>query len=340
MESCDACGFTYATVGPGRIAENLRHYASVLDRWLQLGEVGAPEWTAALTGRPSPDVWSPLEYAGHLLLVTRAQLERVNRAIAEDTPDFTPIAFTDRMAAEAFNNRNPEDLRSKLTTATDELADLFATLTDEQLERTGIYHWPVRAERTMAWVGRHTIHEFRHHIGDIGSLISQAGTFGPNLVASEHVSLLAWLEFDRASLAEACVGASEASLKARSVPTSTLSLLGLVRHLTIVEQYWFEEIWLGLDVDDLYVTDDDPDGDFNDTASADIDEALERWHNQCAVSRRVVSDVRLLDQLAAQPRRGRPINLRWILIHMIEEYAQHNGHADLLRELADGTTRG
>lgn len=341
MESCDACGFDYLTVTPERIADTLRHYGRVLDQWLRLGDDGTPEWTAALTTQPSAEVWSAQDYAGHLLIVARMQHQRVSLATAASTsepPDFVPVPVDEHTAEARFNERDVATLRGELATAIDALADLYDSLDDTLLERTGNYHWPVRAERTMTWVGRHTIHELRHHGGDIVSSISAAEPFGPNMLADSHVSLLAWLEFHRATLAATWVGASDDTLRARPVTTSALSLIGLVRHLTVVEQYWFEEIWMGLDVDDLYVTDADPDGDFNDTLDADVDQAFAAWRRQCEKSRRIVSDVASIDEIAARPRHERQVNLRWILTHMIEEYAQHNGHADLLRELADGTT--
>ncbi len=338
MESCGACSFVYATVAPSDIAQRLRHYGRVVDRWLQLGDDDAPEWTAARTTRPNPAVWSAQEYAGHLLIVTRLQLERVTTATKMDTPEFEPVRVDERTTDGRFNERPIAGLRRELTAAIDALAELFASLDETQRERSGVYHWPVRTQRTMTWVGRHTIHEFRHHASDMASAIAAAKAFGPNTEADEQVSLLAWLEYHRATLASACAGASDETMRARPVTTSALSLLGLVRHLTVVEQYWFAEIWSGLDVDDRYVSDDDQDGEFNDTLHADIDEALATWRRQCSISRRIVSDATSLDDLAARLRRNRPVNLRWILTHMIEEYAQHNGHADLLRELADGTS--
>jgi uncharacterized damage-inducible protein DinB len=338
MNGCDACGFRYDSVPEGEIAERLRHYGREANRWMSLGSESEEEWKLALTARPRPDVWSALEYAGHLVDVVAVQCDRLDEALVVEKPDWASAGITDRIDNDRYNERAAAQVRTGLASAVDRLASAFEGLDAAALTRTGIYNWPVRAERTLAWLGRHTIHEMRHHLGDIASSLAEAERYGPNFVAGEDVSLLGWLEQHRATLLAKCSGATDGALRTRPVSTSTLSLLGLVRHMATVEQFWFEEVFLGLDIVDLYVSEAQPDGDFDNASTADVAEAFATWRSQCAVSRRITSDAESYDAVAAGLRRGEPVNLRWIMVHMIEEYARHNGHADLLRELVDGVT--
>jgi hypothetical protein len=107
-----------------------------------------------------------------------------------------------------------------------------------------------------------------------------------------------------------------------------------------VERGWFQQVFLGEDVPDLYDRSTDEDADFNDVDQADPAEAFSAFDRECAASRQVVTEAPSLDVLSKQTsdRTGQPWSLRWIVTHMIEEYARHNGHADLLRERVDGDT--
>ena len=147
-----------------------------------------------------------------------------------------------------------------------------------------------------------------------------------------------WLEFHRATLLMKCEGLTEEQLKTRSVPPSSLSLLGLVRHMTEVERGWFRRVLVGEDVKPLYYSDDNEDGDFDDVDNADLDGDLARFREEVDHCRRVAAEHPDLDTIAKRARRGRQVSLRWIYVHMIEEYARHNGHADFLRERIDGAT--
>jgi hypothetical protein len=153
----------------------------------------------------------------------------------------------------------------------------------------------------------------------------------------ERTQLDAWLEFQRATLLRKCDGLNAAQLKERPVATSRLSLLGIVRHMTFVEQVWFETTFAGHDTSDYYKTEGDRDADFNDLDSAAVEEVIDLYLKSLHDSRRLAAG-HGLDELATKPRRGREVDLRWIYVHMIEEYARHNGHADLIRELVDGAT--
>ncbi|MGV9264134.1 DinB family protein [Kitasatospora sp. NPDC003701] len=161
----------------------------------------------------------------------------------------------------------------------------------------------------------------------------------PPMAASETVMLTAWLDFHRATLARKCEGLTADQLRLRSVPPSSLSLLGLVRHLAEVERYWFRIVLLGEEPGPagLYWSAEHPDGDFDLLDAADAEADFATWQTQIAAARAACEGLSL-DTVGKRPREGREVTLRWILVHMIEEYARHNGHADLLRELVDGVT--
>ncbi len=162
----------------------------------------------------------------------------------------------------------------------------------------------------------------------------------PGLQAGELDMLNGWLEHHRAILLWKCEGLTDDQLRKRSVPPSTLSLLGLIRHMTDVERGWFQQVLLGEDAPDLYSTPDAPDGDFNGVDEADVAAAFSAFEAECDASRRAVAAASDLDVLSKErtQRTGEQFSLRWIVTHMIEEYARHNGHADLLREAIDGAT--
>jgi len=157
----------------------------------------------------------------------------------------------------------------------------------------------------------------------------------PPLEAGEREMLTAWLDFHRATLAWKCEGLTGEQLRERSAPPSPLSLLGLVRHMAEVERGWFRCRVAGEDLPGLYETDEDADADINGAQTADVAEAFATWRAECEAARKAAA-VPSLD--ATFEGRHRRYSLRWILVHMIEEYARHNGHADLIRERIDGAT--
>ncbi len=157
----------------------------------------------------------------------------------------------------------------------------------------------------------------------------------PDLEAGELTVLGQYLDFHRATLAMKCGRLSEADLKRRAVPTSNLTLLGLVRHLTEVEYGWFCEDLDGQPERSVYFTADDLDGDFDNLDTHSVADVWSAYTAQLAESRRILATFGDGGELA-RGARGEPRNVRWVLIHLIEEYARHNGHADLLREAIDG----
>jgi Protein of unknown function (DUF664) len=155
----------------------------------------------------------------------------------------------------------------------------------------------------------------------------------PDADADERALLVGWLEFQRATLARKCAGLSEEQLRSRPIPPSTLSLIGLVRHLTEIERLYIRHGFAGEQIGPLqYVTDEEPDGDFD--LLDDVAGSLAAWHEHVAAAR---ADVAAAPDLDAHGARS-PETLRWVLAKVGQEYARHNGHADLLRQVLDGTT--
>ncbi|WP_327179761.1 DinB family protein [Streptomyces sp. NBC_01335] len=155
----------------------------------------------------------------------------------------------------------------------------------------------------------------------------------PSMTAGDRASLTAFLDYQRATLAMKCRGLTGNQLKRRAVPTSGLSLLGLVRHAAEVERSWFGMVVNGEDLKALWPRVDGELADFQ-VEDADTDEAFAFWGEACEASRAAADAVGSLDDTV--DFRGETISLRYVLTHMIEEYARHNGHADLLREAIDG----
>ncbi|KDN80879.1 DinB family protein [Kitasatospora cheerisanensis] len=157
--------------------------------------------------------------------------------------------------------------------------------------------------------------------------------------ADEATMLTSWLDFHRATLALKCEGLTPDQLRERSCPPSPMSLLGLVRHMAEVERHWFRRHLNGEDLgpDSRYWSEAFPDGDFDLVEDADPVADTAAWQEDVAYARAAVEGVSL-DTVGKHPWRGNEVTLRWILVHMIEEYARHNGHADLIRERIDGAT--
>jgi hypothetical protein len=154
------------------------------------------------------------------------------------------------------------------------------------------------------------------------------------LVGDDGTMLPPWLDYQRATLLWKCELLEGDALVRRSVPPSPISLLGIVRHMTLVEWSWFERVFAATGTPRPISTEHDEDADWNDLDPVRAMEDIELFQRQCDISRGIVAAAQSMDQLAADARDD--VSLRWIMVHMIEEYARHNGHADLLRELIDG----
>jgi uncharacterized damage-inducible protein DinB len=153
----------------------------------------------------------------------------------------------------------------------------------------------------------------------------------------ERTMLEGWLDYHRQTLLMKCAGLTAKQLKQRSVEPSALSLLGLVRHMAEVERSWFRRRFAGQTVGYLYVSDASPDDDFDALETADAEADFAAFASEVELAGQAVAG-RSLDETFVHPRLQLEMNLRWVFGHMIEEYARHNGHADLLRERIDGVT--
>jgi hypothetical protein len=155
----------------------------------------------------------------------------------------------------------------------------------------------------------------------------------PPADGDERTLLVGWLEFHRATLARKCAGLSDVQLRSCAVPPSTLSLIGLVRHLTEIERLYVRHGFAGEAISALqYVSDEEPEGDFD--LRDDVRGSLAAWEEHVAAARDAVAAAPDLDARGTRS----PETLRWVLTKVIQEYARHNGHADLLRQVLDGAT--
>jgi uncharacterized damage-inducible protein DinB len=157
----------------------------------------------------------------------------------------------------------------------------------------------------------------------------------PSSINQERAALEDWLRYHRQTLLLKCAGLSAEQLKTPSVDPSKLTLLGLVRHMADVERSWFQRRFAGRDIGLLYSSERDPDGDFDHVADADPEADFATYRGECEAADEVVVG-HGLDETFIHPRTGTRFDLRWVYLHMIEEYARHNGHADLIRERIDG----
>lgn len=166
----------------------------------------------------------------------------------------------------------------------------------------------------------------------------------PGHEGDERATLTGFLDWQRDTLFWKCSGLTAEQLRRREVPPSGISLLGLIRHMASVERSWFRVVFNGEPSRGYWTTrapfedGDDPEWDVDD---ADPDEAFDAWRTEIVHAREVVAAAGSLGATCTfRHSDGTPevFSLRWILTHMIEEYARHNGHADLIRERIDGMT--
>jgi len=150
--------------------------------------------------------------------------------------------------------------------------------------------------------------------------------------AAERGLLLAWLAFHRDALAAKCEGLTDEQLVMRSAPPSDLSLLGLVRHMTETEHTYLVLALAGGRFSRVYSSDEAPDADICDLKPDLVGASMARWHDERRVADQLISATGPLGAVAP----GNKFSVRWNLVKVIQEYARHNGHADLIRERIDG----
>lgn len=156
-------------------------------------------------------------------------------------------------------------------------------------------------------------------------------------ITDERSNLIEYLRAYRLTLEMKCAGLSPEQMATRSVPPSEMSLLGLVRHLADVERSWFRRIMAGEEAAPLFRTKDSREDPWLLALPEEkvVEEAWQAWRSEVANAERFVGEAKDLGLLAKSPDNPN-LQLREILVHMIEEYARHCGHADLLRERIDG----
>lgn len=160
MDRCAECGFEYeldaAPAVGAAIIDGAAWLANLLDD---------PPGDLAPRGRP--EVWSPLEYCCHVRDVLLVQRERVLAARRVETPSFEPMGRDERVDHDGYRQQDPHDVARQLTEAARMLANVFDRLGAEDWERSVVYNYPARSERSLPWVAVHTLHEVRHHALDV-----------------------------------------------------------------------------------------------------------------------------------------------------------------------------
>jgi uncharacterized damage-inducible protein DinB len=162
----------------------------------------------------------------------------------------------------------------------------------------------------------------------------------PPSLADERTQLMAFLDYHRATLLWKTEGLTGEQL-ARTLAPSTMTLGGMLKHLALVEDDWLSVFLLGHEPDPLWRDVDweaDPDWDWHSAVDDSPEQLRELLTSTVARLRALVAEVPLEQESVRTLRfNGKPANLRWIVLHLIEEYARHNGHADLIRQSIDGS---
>jgi uncharacterized damage-inducible protein DinB len=159
----------------------------------------------------------------------------------------------------------------------------------------------------------------------------------PPFIGDERTILTSFLTWHRDTLDLKCQGVDPGELAAQKLPPSKISLLGLVRHMAEVERGWFRRCMAGEDAKPLYYGKDGPDDDWEGAVAdpAVIADAWEKWRAEIAFADEFIANAPDFE-ITGQLRDGTKVSLRWVLAHLVEEYARHVGHADILREQIDG----
>ena len=165
---CEQCGFVYANVATAAVPDALRDAAGRYRRTL------ADAADDDLRARPAPAVWSALEYACHVRDVLEVQRDRLGQALTTDTPRFDPMGRDERVERDRYNDQAPAEVADALVGAAGRLAAELEALDADGWRRRAVYNWPEVAERDMAWVATHTLHELEHHLGDMEWVLAAA----------------------------------------------------------------------------------------------------------------------------------------------------------------------
>ena len=166
MPGCAECGYEHDGLSRVQVLAVVPELAG------EHAQVLTTAGTEQVRGHPRAGSWSVLEYGCHMRDVLRTQRERVLLAQVEEVPDFEAMRRDERVAEERYNEQNPGEVAAELTGAATAFTEVLAGLDDAGWLRTGVYNWPVRAVRSVEWIGRHTTHELAHHLFDERRLLS------------------------------------------------------------------------------------------------------------------------------------------------------------------------
>ena len=168
MESCEVCGFVWASVRAEEIASRTQLGASTIGRDLRVNPDAAVQ-------RPSPERWSMLEYGAHVRDVILHLRERFVIGLVEDEPTFKPLYRDERVALGLYAHDDVEHVARDLEMTSALFARTFAAISPEQLARECRYTYPVAATRTLLWMGQQLVHEVEHHLADVGENLTLLG---------------------------------------------------------------------------------------------------------------------------------------------------------------------
>ena len=163
MDRCDEWGFTYADHGRSAVARKIHDLGGRYEAMLSGGSGRGPR----LDARPSPDVWSPVEYGCHVRDVLLTQRERLLLVLVEEEPTFTPMYRDQRAGLARYRDESHDHVAAEIVFAADLLAWVFRGLAGAQWDRTCVYNYPEPSQRTILWLARHTLHELTHHLLDL-----------------------------------------------------------------------------------------------------------------------------------------------------------------------------
>jgi DNA segregation ATPase FtsK/SpoIIIE, S-DNA-T family len=160
MNACDESGFLYGSVAPDSVAERLRSFPSRF-------AVALDDSDGHLYERPRPEIWSAVEYTCHVRDTFLSQRERLYLTLAVNVPGFAPMYRDLRVELAHYNEEPLQPLLDELSFAAGLIGDAFAGLQEDQWSRTCIYNYPVSTERSVLWLGQHTVHEGEHDLMDV-----------------------------------------------------------------------------------------------------------------------------------------------------------------------------
>lgn len=180
VERCAECHFDFEALGAGAVPSALRSLGGRFAMRIS-NERTDPILGVTIRTRPGPRIWSALEYACHVRDVFLIQRERVYLTLVEECPSFARMYRDERPSLARYAAQEPRDVGRELTVAAELLAWAFEGLDDAQWQRRCIYNFPDARERTVLWLGRHSVHEGEHHLRDVDAALRTASAAAPEV---------------------------------------------------------------------------------------------------------------------------------------------------------------